>query len=128
ARTGPGRAPGRIGAGRAVFPPAPARSGSRTLDAGAAKQATGKRDGHGVATQLPHAGARPRRPVGLELTLVGALEVQSWSRDPASGDLRALGRDWLGPADGTWFEGDQNHVHRCRNLSGHDMALTLHVY
>lgn len=65
---------------------------------------------------------------GLELTLVGALEVQSWSRDPASGDLHALGRDWLGPADGTWFEGDQNHVHRCRNLSGHDMALTLHVY
>jgi predicted metal-dependent enzyme (double-stranded beta helix superfamily) len=65
---------------------------------------------------------------GLELTLVGALEVQSWQRDPATGDLRALGRDWLGPADGTWFEGDQNHVHRCRNLSQHDMALTLHVY
>ena len=65
---------------------------------------------------------------GLELTLVGALEVQSWSRDPDSGDLRALGRDWLGPADGTWFDGEQNHVHRCRNLSQHEMALTLHVY
>jgi len=65
---------------------------------------------------------------GLELTLVGALEVQSWRRDPVSGDLRAQGRDWLGPGDGTWFEGDQHHVHRCRNLSQHETALTLHVY
>jgi predicted metal-dependent enzyme (double-stranded beta helix superfamily) len=65
---------------------------------------------------------------GLELTLVGALEVQSWRRDPDSGDLRALGRDWLGPGDSTWFEGDQNHLHRCRNLSQHETALTLHVY
>jgi predicted metal-dependent enzyme (double-stranded beta helix superfamily) len=65
---------------------------------------------------------------GLELTLVGALEVQSWRRDPVSGNLRALGRDWLGPGDGTWFEGDPNHVHRCRNLSQHETALTLHVY
>ena len=65
---------------------------------------------------------------GLELTLVGALEVQSWNRDPNSGELRALRHDWLGPGDGTWFEGDQNHVHRCRNLSQHETALTLHVY
>lgn len=65
---------------------------------------------------------------GLELTLVGALEVQSWNRDPDSGELCALGRDWLGPGDGTWFEGDQNHLHRCRNLSQHETALTLHVY
>ncbi|MEO9001838.1 MAG: cysteine dioxygenase family protein [Rhodanobacter sp.] len=65
---------------------------------------------------------------GLELTLVGALEVQSWTRHPHSGDLRELRRDWLGPGDGTWFEGDQNHVHRCRNLSQHETALTLHVY
>lgn len=65
---------------------------------------------------------------GLELTLVGALEVQSWRRDPDSGHLRALGRDWLGPGDGTWFEGDRNHLHRCRNLSRHETALTLHVY
>lgn len=43
---------------------------------------------------------------GLELALVGALELQSWRRDPDSGELRALGRDWLGPGDGTWFEGD----------------------
>lgn len=65
---------------------------------------------------------------GLELTLAGALEVQSWRRDPNSGDLRALGSDWLGPGDSTWFEGDPNHLHRCRNLSQHETALTLHVY
>jgi len=65
---------------------------------------------------------------GLEITLHGALEVQSYARDPVSGDLRMLGRDWLGPGDGTWFEGDQHHAHRCRNLSRHDTALTLHVY
>lgn len=65
---------------------------------------------------------------GLELALFGALEVQSWRRDPDSGQLRALGRDWLGPGDGTWFEGDRNHLHRCRNLSRHETALTLHVY
>jgi predicted metal-dependent enzyme (double-stranded beta helix superfamily) len=65
---------------------------------------------------------------GLELTLHGALEVQSYARDPLSGDLRMQGRDWLGPGDGTWFEGDQHYAHRCRNLSRHDMALTLHVY
>ena len=65
---------------------------------------------------------------GLELALVGALEVQSWRREPGSGALCALGSDWLGPGDGTWFEGDRNHLHRCRNLSQHDTALTLHVY
>jgi hypothetical protein len=65
---------------------------------------------------------------GLELALVGALEVQSWRRDPDSGDLRALGSDWLGPGDGTWFERDRNHLHRCRNLSQHETALTLQVY
>ena len=65
---------------------------------------------------------------GLEVTLLGALEVQSYTRDPVSGNLRMQGRDWLGPGDGTWFEGDESHVHRCRNLSSQDMALTLHVY
>jgi predicted metal-dependent enzyme (double-stranded beta helix superfamily) len=65
---------------------------------------------------------------GLELTLHGALEVQSYARDPVSGDLRPHGRDWLGPGDGTWFEGDPDQAHRCRNLSRHDTALTLHVY
>jgi predicted metal-dependent enzyme (double-stranded beta helix superfamily) len=65
---------------------------------------------------------------GLEMPLVGALEVQSYSRDPLSGDLRMEGRDWLGQGDGNWFEGSETHVHRCRNLSRHDTALTLHVY
>lgn len=65
---------------------------------------------------------------GMEMTLLGALEVQSYERDPATNDLRALGRDWLGPGDGTWFEGGDSHAHRCRNLSQHDTALTLHVY
>lgn len=65
---------------------------------------------------------------GLEMTLVGALEVQSYTRDDTTGDLRMHGRDWLGPGDGTWFEGDRSHAHRCRNLSRHDTALSLHVY
>jgi predicted metal-dependent enzyme (double-stranded beta helix superfamily) len=65
---------------------------------------------------------------GLEVALVGALEVQSYSRDPVSGDLKMEGRDWLGQGDGTWFEGVDTHAHRCRNLSKHDTALTLHVY
>jgi predicted metal-dependent enzyme (double-stranded beta helix superfamily) len=65
---------------------------------------------------------------GLELTLHGALEVQSYTRDPLSGDLRAQDLDWLGPGDATWFEGDRNYAHRCRNLSRYDTALTLHVY
>ncbi|MFC5581747.1 cysteine dioxygenase [Rhodanobacter terrae] len=65
---------------------------------------------------------------GLELTLHGALEVQSYTRDPLSGDLRAQGLDWLGPGDATWFEGDRHHAHRCRNLSRCETALSLHVY
>lgn len=65
---------------------------------------------------------------GLEMTLHGALEVQSYMRDPRSGELREHGRDWLGPGDATWFEGDPDRAHRCRNLSRHDTALTLHVY
>jgi predicted metal-dependent enzyme (double-stranded beta helix superfamily) len=65
---------------------------------------------------------------GLEMVLSGALEVQSYSRDPQSGDLRVQGRDWLGPGDSSWFEGGASHAHRCRNLSRQDTALTLHVY
>ncbi|RCS28886.1 cysteine dioxygenase [Rhodanobacter denitrificans] len=65
---------------------------------------------------------------GLEMTLVGALEVHSYQRDATTGDLRLRGRDWLGPGDGTWFEGDRHHAHRCRNLSRHETALSLHVY
>ena len=65
---------------------------------------------------------------GLETTLAGALEVQSYERGPLTGDLRMLGRDWLGVGDATWFEGSDTHAHRCRNLSQHDTAFTLHVY
>jgi len=65
---------------------------------------------------------------GLEMTLVGALEVQSYRRDADSGELSLHGRNWLGPGDGVWFEGDRRQAHRCRNLSRHDTALSLHVY
>lgn len=65
---------------------------------------------------------------GLELALHGALEVQSWDRDPDGKILRQAGSDWLGPGDTTWFDADDRHAHRCRNLSRHETALTLHVY
>jgi len=65
---------------------------------------------------------------GLEMTLVGALEVQSYRRDADPGELSLHGRNWLGPGDGVWFEGDRGQTHRCRNLSRHDTALSLHVY
>ena len=65
---------------------------------------------------------------GLEMTLAGALEVQSYRRDADSGELSLHGRNWLGPGDGVWFEGDRGHAHRCRNLSRQDTALSLHVY
>ncbi|BFI95047.1 MAG: hypothetical protein RSP_05570 [Rhodanobacter sp.] len=65
---------------------------------------------------------------GLELTLHGALEWQSYQRDPHSGELEAQGRNWLGPGDAQWFERDAGRAHRCRNLSRHDVAYTLHVY
>lgn len=65
---------------------------------------------------------------GLEMTLLGALEVQSYKRNSVTNDLRATERDWLGPGDSTWFEDGDSHAHRCRNLSQHDTALTLHVY
>ena len=65
---------------------------------------------------------------GLEMALVGALEVQSYQRNADTGDLRLNGHDWLGAGDSTWFDGDAEHVHRCRNLSRFDTALTLHVY
>ncbi|MFC4525212.1 cysteine dioxygenase family protein [Dyella halodurans] len=65
---------------------------------------------------------------GLELALHGALEVESWECDPQGRSLRAVGRDWLGPGDASWFDADDRYAHRCRNLSRHDTALTLHVY
>ena len=65
---------------------------------------------------------------GLELALHGALEWQSFRRDPHNGELDAQGRSWLGPGDANWFERDAGLAHRCRNLSRHDTAYTLHVY
>ncbi|MFK2878673.1 cupin domain-containing protein [Rhodanobacter hydrolyticus] len=72
---------------------------------------------------LDHAGGW-----GLELALHGALEWQSYRRDPHNGELEAQGRDWLGPGDASWFERDAGRAHRCRNLSRHDTAYTLHIY
>ena len=65
---------------------------------------------------------------GLELALHGALEVQSWDRDAQGNNLRQIGQDWLGPGDASWFDADDRYAHRCRNLSRHETALTLHVY
>ncbi|WP_114241296.1 cysteine dioxygenase family protein [Dyella sp. C9] len=65
---------------------------------------------------------------GLEMSLHGALEVESWDRDAEGNILRRTGRDWLGPGDTSWFDADDRYAHRCRNLSRHETALTLHVY
>jgi len=65
---------------------------------------------------------------GIELSLYGALEVESWSRTSTSEPWQLRGRNWLGPGDATWFDADMHHMHRCRNLSRQETALTLHVY
>jgi hypothetical protein len=65
---------------------------------------------------------------GIELSLYGALEVESWSRASTAESWQLRGRDWLGPGDATWFDADPPYMHRCRNLSRHETALTLHVY
>jgi predicted metal-dependent enzyme (double-stranded beta helix superfamily) len=65
---------------------------------------------------------------GIELSLYGALEVESWSRESSAQAWQLRGRDWLGPGDSTWFDADVPYMHRCRNLSRHETALTLHIY
>lgn len=65
---------------------------------------------------------------GLELVLDGALEVDAYWRGRHDETLTLKGRDWLGFGDATWFEDGVGYVHRCRNLSRHDTALSLHVY
>jgi predicted metal-dependent enzyme (double-stranded beta helix superfamily) len=65
---------------------------------------------------------------GIELSLYGALEVESWSRPSTAHAWQLRGRDWLGPGDATWFDADVPYMHRCRNLSRHETALTLHIY
>jgi hypothetical protein len=67
-------------------------------------------------------------PWGLTMALVGALEVQPYGRDGSTGDLLQLDRTWLGPGDGIWFETEGGQTHRCRNLSRHETALSLHVH
>jgi predicted metal-dependent enzyme (double-stranded beta helix superfamily) len=65
---------------------------------------------------------------GIELSLYGALEVESWTRPSTADAWQLRKRDWLGPGDATWFDADMPYMHRCRNLSRHETALTLHVY
>jgi predicted metal-dependent enzyme (double-stranded beta helix superfamily) len=65
---------------------------------------------------------------GVELSLYGALEVESWSRESTAHAWQLRGRDWLGTGDATWFDADVPYMHRCRNLSKHETALTLHIY
>jgi predicted metal-dependent enzyme (double-stranded beta helix superfamily) len=65
---------------------------------------------------------------GIELSLYGALEVESWSRPSTAEPWQLRGRDWLGPGDAIWFDADMPYMHRCRNLSRQETALTLHVY
>lgn len=65
---------------------------------------------------------------GLEIPLHGALEIQAWSRPAEGGAPLAHGRHWLGPGDGLWFDADQARLHRCRNLSRREVALSLHLF
>jgi Cysteine dioxygenase type I len=65
---------------------------------------------------------------GLEIPLHGALEIEAWRRPGDGGEPLAHGRHWLGPGDGLWFDADQARLHRCRNLSGREVALSLHLF
>jgi hypothetical protein len=65
---------------------------------------------------------------GLELSLSGALEVDTFVRDGQSEQLRQQTRTWLGPGDAIWFDSGEGHAHRCRNLSRQETALSLHIY
>lgn len=66
---------------------------------------------------------------GIEIVLDGALQVDEYFSDgdpqqPALWPHRSL---MLGVGDSTVFI-DPAYVHRCRNLSAHQPALSLHVY
>jgi hypothetical protein len=65
---------------------------------------------------------------GLEIPLHGALEIEAWRRPNDGGDPLAHGKHWLGPGDALWFDADQSRLHRCRNLSGREAALSLHLF
>lgn len=64
---------------------------------------------------------------GLEIPLHGAMEIEAWRRQADGGGPLAHGRHWLGPGDGLWFDADQARLHRCRNLSRREAALSLHL-
>lgn len=65
---------------------------------------------------------------GLEFVLDGALQVDSFrlSEDPAT-SLKAAGTIVAGIGDHVLFT-TTDYAHRCRNLSRHSVALSLHVY
>jgi hypothetical protein len=65
---------------------------------------------------------------GLEIPLHGALEIEAWRRQSDGGEPLAHGRHWLGPGDALWFDADQSRLHRCRNLSGREASLSLHLF
>ncbi|MGN2247107.1 cysteine dioxygenase [Frateuria sp. GZRR35] len=65
---------------------------------------------------------------GLEIPLHGAMEIEAWRRQSDGGEPLAHGRHWLGPGDALWFDADQSRLHRCRNLSGREVALSLHLF
>ncbi|MEI7037874.1 cysteine dioxygenase family protein [Fulvimonas yonginensis] len=65
---------------------------------------------------------------GLEIPLHGALEIDTWRRPPDGGAPQAQGRHWLGPGDALWFDANEARMHRCRNLSRREVALSLHLF
>lgn len=65
---------------------------------------------------------------GLEIPLHGALQIEAWRRQGDGGQPPAHGRHWLGPGDAIWFDAGQSRLHRCRNLSGREVALSLHLF
>jgi hypothetical protein len=65
---------------------------------------------------------------GLEIPLHGALQIEAWRRQGRAGESLAHGHHWLGPGDAIWFDAGQSRLHRCRNLSGREAALSLHLF
>lgn len=65
---------------------------------------------------------------GVELVLDGVLEVESFSTTTSPAlQLASGGVTVLGVGDHSSFS-EPNYAHRCRNLSTHRPALTLHIY
>lgn len=65
---------------------------------------------------------------GIELVLDGVLEVEAFrlaNKPPIN--LTSQGTCVLGIGDHTEFSGS-DYAHRCRNLSAHKPALSLHIY